>query len=134
MHCFCPQSSPTFNIPTSFDLGGIRDILTFVILFQFMCHHTASQINFTFNISYHWSFKRNCSRGAFISDVWCLNILLSSYYLFAMMYVLQELPCELYTAMFSGKFAFGFFKSNMNFPGPKDTKSIYFSALPPNTF
>lgn len=73
--------------------------------------------------------EKLCSRGALLSDVWCLNILLSSEYLFAMMYVLQELPCELYTAKFSGKFAFGFFKSNMSFPGPKDTnKYLFFSS------
>lgn len=53
------------------------------------------------------------------------------------MYALRELPGVLYTAKFSGKFAFGFFKSNMDFPGSKDTESyldIYFSALHPICF
>lgn len=37
------------------------------------------------------------------------------------MYVLQELPYIQHIAKFSGKFAFGFFKNNMIFPGPKET-------------
>lgn len=35
--------SPTFNTPASFGLGGVQDIRTFLILFQFeTCHHASS--------------------------------------------------------------------------------------------
>lgn len=62
----------TFNIPVSLDLGGIQDILTFLILFQFetMSSYFLFYINFTCNMSYHGAVRATPFCRALILMCW----------------------------------------------------------------
>lgn len=95
-------------------------------------HHTSSLMSTPHATCLTRSFESNSTLQGSLLDVLGLSILFSSNYLFAMIDI-YTYTYALCTAKFAGKIAFGFIKSNMNFPVPKDTKSIYFSALPPDT-
>lgn len=116
-------SLPHFQHSINCDLGGIQDILTFLISLQFemvtvlsLLHQLHIQHLLPLELQEQLHSAGLSSRYA-VPEYRALIKLFICYDV-----LLQELPWVLWTAEFSGKFAFGFFKSSMNFPGPRDIR------------
>lgn len=93
------------------------------MLFQFKTasSYFLSYINFTCNMSYHGALRATPLCGL---SSRCVG---PEYLVLIKLLICYDVyTYALCTAKFVGKIAFGFIKSNMNFPVPKDTKRYLF--------